>query len=204
MRKSIRGFVELASQSLELAAPICEFGAWQAEGQEDIADLRDLFPDKQYIGADMREGRGVDRILDLHAIDLADASVGTVISCDTFEHVEYPRRAIEEIHRILKPDGVVVLTSVMNFPIHAYPNDYWRFTPEGFRSLLNIFDHVFVGEFGLEAAHPETVVGLGFKGAEPNLDAFLALYEKWRKRQNKVLEVMAEDARKVAENPQGN
>ena len=147
----------------------------------------------------MREGKGVDRILDLHAIDLADASVGTVISCDTFEHVEYPRRAIEEIHRILKPDGVVVLTSVMNFPIHAYPNDYWRFTPEGFRSLLNVFNHVFVGEFGLEAAHPETVVGLGFKGAEPNLDAFLALYEKWRQRQNKVLEVMA---RKAAESPQ--
>ncbi len=204
MRKSIRGFVELASQSLPLADPICEFGAWQAEGQEDIADLRELFAGKQYIGADMREGRGVDRILDLHAIDLADASVGTVISCDTFEHVEYPRRAIQEIHRILKPDGVVLLTSVMNFPIHAYPNDYWRFTPEGFRSLLNIFDHAFVGEFGLEADHPETVVGLGFKGAEPDLSAFLPLYEKWRKRQNKVLEVMAEDARRAAQEQPGS
>ena len=194
MRKSIRGFVDIVSQSLELDAPICEFGAWQADGQEQLADLRGLFPGKQYIGADMREGKGVDQILDLHDIDLPDASVGAVISCDTFEHVEYPRRAIGEIHRILKPGGIVVLTSVMNFPIHAYPNDYWRFTPEGFRSLLGIFDHVFVGEFGLEADHPETVVGLAFKGDKPDLERFQPLYKKWRDRQNKVLEVMAKDA----------
>jgi SAM-dependent methyltransferase len=161
--------VELVSRSLELDAPICEFGAWQADGREQLADLRALFAGKPYIGADMREGKGVDRILDLHDIDLPDASVAAVISRDTFDQVEYPRRAIDEIHRILKPDGIVVLTSVMNFPIHAYPNDYWRFTPEGFKSLLGIFNHVFVGEFGLEADHPETVVGLGFKGYKPDI-----------------------------------
>lgn len=198
MRKSIRGFIEVVSQSLELGEPICEFGAWQAEGQEDMADLRGLFPGKEYIGADMREGKGVDRILDLHNIDLPDASMAAVISCDTFEHVEYPRRAIEEIHRILKPDGLVVLTSVMNFPIHAYPNDYWRFTPEGFRSLLNIFEHVIVGDFGLQSDHPETVVGLGFKAKQDDLGQFYPLYTKWRDHQNKVLEVMAADARKAA------
>lgn len=147
----------------------------------------------------MREGKGVDRILDLHNIDLPDASLAAVLCCDTFEHVEYPRRAIEEIHRVLKPDGLVVLTSVMNFPIHAYPNDYWRFTPEGFRSLLNIFEHVFVGEFGLQSDHPETVVGLGFKAEQDDLGQFSSLYNKWRDRQNKVLEVMAAGARKAAE-----
>ena len=163
-----------------------------------MADLRGLFPGKEYIGADMREGKGVDRVLDLHNIDLPDASKAAVISCDTFEHVEYPRRAIKEIHRILKPDGLVVLTSVMNFAIHAYPNDYWRFTPGGFRSLLNIFEQVFVGDYELQSDHPETVVGIGFKGKQDDLGQFYPLYTKWRNRQNKVLEVMAADAGKAA------
>jgi 2-polyprenyl-3-methyl-5-hydroxy-6-metoxy-1,4-benzoquinol methylase len=47
----------------------------------------------------MREGLGVDRILDLHDIDLPSESAGTIICLDTLEHVEYPHRALEDICR---------------------------------------------------------------------------------------------------------
>ena len=40
--------------------------------------------------------------------------------------------------------GVCVLSSVMFFPVHGYPHDYWRFTPEGMRLLLEPFDDVWV------------------------------------------------------------
>ena len=32
----------------------------------------------------------------------------------------------------------------MNFPIHGYPNDYWRFTPEAFRALAADFSRVMI------------------------------------------------------------
>jgi SAM-dependent methyltransferase len=124
MRKSIRRFAELVARTWELPGPIYEFGSYQVEGQEKMLDLRPLFPDTEYVGCDMREGPGVDKVLNLHAIDLPDNSVATVLSFDTLEHVEDPRLAMQEIHRILQPGGVVVITSVMDFPIHEFPYDY--------------------------------------------------------------------------------
>jgi len=134
------------------------------------------------MGADMREGLGVDVLLNLHDIDLPSESVGAVLCLDTLEHVEYPHMALEEIHRILKPGGIAVISSVMNFPIHDYPYDYWRFTPEAFRSILKPFPNSFVGYAGNER-FPHTVVGIGFKGTPPNLGEFKRRYEEWREQQ---------------------
>ena len=148
MRESIRDFVKAASGSIPIPEPIYEFGSFQVEGQEAIADLRPLFPGKKYIGCDMRSGKGVDLLLNLHDIELPDSMAGTVLVLDTLEHVEFCRRAMSEVYRILKPGGVAIISSVMYFPIHEYPSDYWRFTPEGFRSLLNQFSYSMVDFLG--------------------------------------------------------
>jgi len=128
----------------------------------------------------MREGPGVDKILDLHDIKLPSESVGAVLCFDTLEHVEYPHRALAEIHRILKPDGIAVISSVMDFPIHDFPYDYWRFTPEAFKSILKPFTESFVGFAGRED-FPHTVIGVGFKGKAPQLSELTKRYEKWRR-----------------------
>lgn len=182
MRQSIKDFVALSSTSLPIQGPIVEFGALQVPGQESFADLRQYFPKMEYIGADMREGAGVDRVLNLHDIDLPPESVGTVLCLDTLEHVEYPRRALEQIYKILKPGGVVIISSVMNYPIHDFPHDYWRYTPEAFRSILQSFSGSFVGSAGLED-FPHTVVGVGFKGTVPDLAAFKQSFLEWQKIQ---------------------
>ena len=54
------------------------------------------------------------------------------------------------------------MTSVMLFPIHDYPSDYWRFTPQAFQLLLRGFDPSMTGFQG-EPAFPHTVIGLGAK-----------------------------------------
>jgi hypothetical protein len=162
MRESIRDFVKGVSESVPILEPIYEFGSFQVEGQEAIADLRPSFPGKKYIGCDMRSGKGVDLLLNLHDIDLPDSTAGTVLALDTLEHVEFCRRAMSELYRILKPGGVAIISSVMYFPIHDYPSDYWRFTPEGFKSLLNQFSYSTVNFVGKEDS-PHTVVGIGIK-----------------------------------------
>jgi SAM-dependent methyltransferase len=182
MRQTIKDFVLIAAGSLPIAEPIYEFGSLQVPGQEDFADLRPLFPGREYVGADMRMGPGVDKLLDLHDINLPAASVGTVLCLDTLEHVEYPHRAMEQIHRILKPNGIAVISSVMNFPIHDYPYDYWRFTPEAFKSILKPFTDSFVGFAGNER-FPHTVVGIGSKGSTIPLSEFMGRYEEWRRQQ---------------------
>lgn len=184
MREVIKDFVSIVASTLPIEEPIYEFGSLQVSGQEGFADLRPLFPRKEYVGADMRPGIGVDRILNLHEIDLPQESVGTIICLDTLEHVEYPCRALEEIHRVLKPNGVAFISSVMNFPIHDYPSDYWRFTPEAFRSLLKPFASSFIGYAGKDN-FPHTVIGIGFKGNIPTISEFTACYQTWKDKQNK-------------------
>ena len=183
MRETIKDFVSILAATLPIHEPIYEFGSLQVAGQEGFADLRPLFPGLTYVGADMRPGPGVDRLLNLHHLDLPSSSVGTALCLDTLEHVEYPHRAMEEMHRVLIPEGIAVISSVMYFPIHDYPYDYWRFTPEAFRSILKPFSDSFIGSAGYDA-FPHTVVGIGFKGSAPPLSEFQRRFTQWREAQN--------------------
>ncbi len=172
MREHVATFASEAAKSLPFGSPIIEIGARPAAGQEASLDLRDLFPGVDYVGCDIQAGPRVDRIEDVHALSFADASVGGVFALDTLEHVADPRRALNEIWRVLRPGGVVVMSSVMFFPIHAHPWDYWRFTPEGFGLLLAPFESSLVMAYGWPLM-PETVFGVGVKGVMPELSESL-------------------------------
>lgn len=47
---------------------------------------------------------------DIQALSFANEMFDTVISCETIEHVPNPLKALEEIHRVLKPGGTFILT----------------------------------------------------------------------------------------------
>jgi len=182
MRRSVREFVSMVSRTLPTTSPIYEFGAFQVPGQESLANLRPFFPGKKYIGTDMRHGPGVDIVLNLHKIDLPSESAGSILCLDTLEHVEHPHLAMQEIYRVLQPGGIAVISSVMLWHIHDHPNDYWRFTPDAFRSILKPFENSFVGYAG-EEVFPHTVVGIGFKGDFPGeFNGFLTEFEEWQKK----------------------
>jgi SAM-dependent methyltransferase len=189
MRQSIKDFVSIVKATLPIRGPIYEFGALQVPGQECFGDLRPYFPQQEYVGVDMRDGPGVDKLLNLHDIDLPSESVGTILCFDTLEHVEYPHRALEQIYRILKPDGIAVVSSVMDFPIHDYPYDYWRFTPEAFKSIMKPFADSFVGFAGREN-FPHTVIGIGFKGTVPQLSEFNRRYEEWQEKDTSLQRIV--------------
>jgi SAM-dependent methyltransferase len=70
---------------------------------------------------------------------ISSESVGLVLNLESLEHLPYPQKAIDEIHRVLRPNGLLILTTVMHFRIHRTPKDYWRFTPDGIELLLSRF-----------------------------------------------------------------
>ena len=161
-QRLIYDFVADLTAAIELPEPIVEFGSLQVEPDQPN-DLRSLFAGREFVGTDLRPGAGVDRVEDLRALTFADGEIGTALCCDTLEHCADPLAACREMHRALCDGGVCVIASVMFFPIHGYPSDYWRFTPEGMRVLLEPFDDCWVDGVG----HPELpmqVVGVGAKG----------------------------------------
>jgi hypothetical protein len=198
MRDSIKEFAKICAETLPISEPIYEFGSLQVAGQEGWADLRPYFSGKKYVGADMRQGPGVDEILNLHNINLPSESVGTVLILDTLEHVEFVREAIGEAHRILKKNGVIVISSTMDFPIHDHPYDYWRFTPDSFKSLLKQFAYSIV-EFAGKDKFPHIVVGVGFKSPikETDINEFISRIASWKKRwfkpYKKTLRILARE-----------
>lgn len=163
----ITAFVAELAQLIDLPEPIVEFGSLQVE-PDQANDLRLVFPDKTFIGTDLRPGTGVDRAEDLRSLSFADGEIGTALCVDTLEHCEDPLAACREMHRVLRPGGICAVASVMFFPIHGYPYDYWRFTPDGIRLLLRGFDSVWAQGVG-HPLLPTHVVGVAAKERELSL-----------------------------------
>jgi SAM-dependent methyltransferase len=132
----LRGVLQATIATFSLPDPIVEVGSLQREGREELVNLRPFFPDRPYVGIDMQPGPGVDRVENVESLTLDSSSAGTVIAMNTFEHVRRLWLAIAEVKRILRPDGVLFVSTPFYFHIHAYPSDYWRLTPEAWDSLL--------------------------------------------------------------------
>ncbi len=183
MRDHNKAFCQIAAETLDCPGPVFEFGSFQVEGQEGYANLREMFPGRKYVGCDMRPGLGVDRVLDVTKIHLADRSAGTVLCIETFEHVFEVWRAFDEVYRILEPGGVFLITSPFNFRIHGYPDDYWRMTPSCLRRMMGRYGARACGWQGYHA-FPHTVMAVGIKNPVPNdgvarLERFVAQYQAW-------------------------
>ena len=184
MRPVNRDFTEFLESLVRLPGPVYEFGSYQVDQSTASSDMRDLFPGREFVGCDMRAGPGVDRVLDLTDSGLPEGSVGTMLLLDTLEHVEFPRQALAEAQRLCADDGCVLISTVMDFPIHAHPDDYWRFTPSGMRSLLRVFPSGWVGSVGYED-HPVSILAVG-AGSQFDLAALVEPLEEWVATQQKM------------------
>jgi len=170
VRDQVKFFVSKCAEWFEWGEPILEVGALQVPGQEGYADLRPFFPGKEYIGVDLRPGPGVDRIEDAQSLSFGDEVIGSVICCETLEHIPDALQAVREMIRVLRPGGTLLITSVMKFEIHDYPSDYWRFTPEAFAFLLRELP-LFAVFYEGKPSFPTGVFGLGFKADGEELES---------------------------------
>jgi SAM-dependent methyltransferase len=162
----LHGLTRAVAESFDLPQPIVEIGSYQVAGQEAIGNLRGLFPGHPYLGLDMRPGPGVDLVANVENLPQDDASAGTVLALSTFEHVRRFWRGFEEIHRVLRPDGALLVAVPFYFRIHQFPSDYWRFSPSAFEVLLEPYPQKIIGWQG-PARRPLHVWALAFREEYP-------------------------------------
>jgi len=91
---------------------------------------------KEYVAFDMVIGPKIDVVGDALNLPFNVETFDTVISTQVLEHVERPWLMIKEIHRVLKENGICILTVPFLVPYHPDPADYFRYTKEGLESLF--------------------------------------------------------------------
>jgi len=67
---------------------------------------------------------------------LKDSSIDSVICTDVLEHITNPQKVIDEIHKTLKPNGNLILSTPFLYKFHPDPKDYRRLTKDGLQLLL--------------------------------------------------------------------
>lgn len=89
----------------------------------------------KYVGVDVNKGEA-DIIANAKSLPIENDSIDAVPCNQIIEHDPDPDKIIAEIHRILKPGGILILSAPQMGRLHGEPNDYYRFTRWGLKYLL--------------------------------------------------------------------
>lgn len=95
-----------------------------------------------YIGIDLTMGLGVDVICDAYDMleRFGDETFDILISTELLEHVLDWRRVISNFKRILKPGGIMIITTrSLGFRYHGYPFDFWRYEVSDMQAIFSDF-----------------------------------------------------------------
>jgi SAM-dependent methyltransferase len=130
-----------------MQGPILEIGSKRYAGPPISFDYRTLFAaSTDYVGVDAEAGTGVDIVLDMTASvealreKLGTQQYGAIICLSVLEHVKDIMSFSRNVEGLLRRGGMLVLSVPFSWEIHAYPGDYWRFTPEAVRFLFGDVD----------------------------------------------------------------
>jgi len=73
---------------------------------------------------------------DAQALPFADNSMDTVLLLDVMEHLPRPHACLQDIARVLKPKGKLILQVPFLYPIHDAPLDFQRWTQYGLQTAV--------------------------------------------------------------------
>ena len=98
---------------------------------------QDWAPDASvYVMSDIAPGLDVDIVADAHDLKpFAGNAFEAVIACSLLEHVARPWVAVQAMARVLTPGGVLFIDTHQSFPLHGYPDDYFRFSTQALSVL---------------------------------------------------------------------
>lgn len=91
-----------------------------------------------YTGCDIVQSseKKVDIICAATEIQVTDGVYDTVFSSQVLEHVHDHLKMLQEANRVLKNDGIIILSAPMCWEHHEEPHDYFRFTRYGMQYIF--------------------------------------------------------------------
>lgn len=84
---------------------------------------------------------------DIYKLKFENSSFDSVLATEVFEYLEDPKQAISEIYRILKKDGILLLSAPLIYKVHE---DLVRYTENFWKKLLKDFSKIefhYIGNF---------------------------------------------------------
>tara|TARA_R100000657_G_C4616785_1_gene68176 strand:+ start:90 stop:644 length:555 start_codon:yes stop_codon:yes gene_type:complete len=90
-------------------------------GSLDInGNNRFMFPNFEYIGIDVAEGKNVDVVSTIHEYSEKPESFDAIVSTECFEHDMFYEKSLQNIVRLLKSGGIFVFTcATTGRPVHG-------------------------------------------------------------------------------------
>lgn len=143
-RKNLYEFLEAQYSQIPSGSRVLNVGSGGK-----ISELLDSYAVRngfQVLSMDIDPARLPELVGDITAMPCPEGSFDVVVLSEVLEHVQEPGAAVQNIHRLLKPAGTLILTVPFLFPIHDQPYDYYRYTRFGLHYLLREFHAVEVRE----------------------------------------------------------
>jgi SAM-dependent methyltransferase len=94
-----------------------------------------LFEVSEYVKMDIAGVPKVDLVGTADAIPSPDASFDSILCTQVIGDVYDVRKAFTEFFRVLRPNGVALVTEALFDSLHDEPHDYWRFTEFSLRRM---------------------------------------------------------------------
>jgi len=143
LRKSVYDFITKEILVRELPEPVLEIGPMQecwTPVKKYFVDTREHFRSKgaSYIACDHDPSSGAEitsSVLELGQ-KLGPKSVGTIIALEVIEHVSRIWELPALFADLMKPGGMLFLSTPYYFFRHAPFPDYWRISEDGLRLLF--------------------------------------------------------------------
>lgn len=85
---------------------------------------------------DLNFGPGVDFEADVSNLPFEDGAYDIVLNTQVLEHVKDPGKVSQELARVLRPGGVLFLTTPQSSPLHNLPWNFFNFTHLGLGLLM--------------------------------------------------------------------
>jgi SAM-dependent methyltransferase len=101
----------------------------------------------RYIAIDLRTSPLIDAVARAEQIPFDDSQFDLVICTQVLQYVPNPVAAIAEIHRVLRPEGRLLLSVPAIFPRDS-DQDAWRFLPASLRIVLRSFQRIEIAPEG--------------------------------------------------------
>ena len=138
MRAQTREYLERFLKEHKGIKKILDIGSYEAGG----GNIRDIVADYDYLGIDMREGPGVDRVINGHDLKehFKEGEFDLVLCFDTFEHDDAWWETLENMKWVTKKGGWMMIGAPSRHcPEHDHPHDFWRFMPQAFNVWFKDF-----------------------------------------------------------------